>query len=290
MANLLNQFIALISRSSKNESTMRNEGIITLADHNYFQGLIILYHSAQASYSVPIVCYDIGLKQDQKAWCKINLPLLTILPIPEDHIIKKIQAYKETKTLAKKGKRQWALWICPFLIQHSPFVNTLWLDCDLIVLRNLKELFLKIDDGAVFTPENLAPDVTPNKPELYHLLPINRQYNEKNALINAGVSGWHMIRDKHILADYAKVVEQAFENEKIKNAISWHDQGALIWTILNNNLEDNVENNWIWNQCVKHTAAKNMKFTWSSEKLAEIQKIVPDANILHWNGQSVPWN
>ena len=268
----------------------KSEGIITLADNNYFQGLLILYHSVQESYPVPIICYDIGLETEQIIWCKKNLNNLSILPIPDHETIKKIKAYKEKTKLRKKGKRQWPLWICPFLIQHSPFEKTLWLDCDLIILRNLKQLFKKLDAGPVFTPENLAPHVTANKPELYKLLPINQNYQPEYALINAGVSGWHKKRDRLALDDYSNVVRMAFEKEEIKKAISWHDQGALIWAILNNNLENRVQNNWKWNLCVKHTTVNNLKFTWNLKILKEIKEKVPEANILHWNGQPVPWN
>lgn len=270
--------------------TANNEGVITLADANYFHGLLNLYYSIQETYPVPVICYDIGLSKEQKTWCKNNLLNLTISPVPQHQIITKIKEYKETTKLKKKGKRQWPLWICPFLIQFSPFEKTLWLDCDLLILRNLDLLFKKIEDSPVFTPENLAPQVTANKPELYQLLPINKPFQKENVLINAGVSGWHKARDKKILNDYAMVVTEAFENENIKNAISWHDQGALIWAILNNSAESKVEKSWKWNLCVKHTAAKEIKFTWSKETLKRIQQIVPEANILHWNGQPVPWS
>lgn len=270
-------------------SSKESEGVITLADENYFQGLLILYHSIQASYPVPIICYDIGLSEEQKRLCKKTLPLLSVLPIPDHKVITKIKNYNEKTTLAKKSKRQWPLWICPYLISSSPFTKTLWLDCDILVLRNLDVLYKKLDKGPIFTSENLAPHKTGNKPELYQLLPIKRSFNEENALINAGVSGWHMTRDKDILQDYKNVVQQAFQSEDIKNAISWHDQGALIWAILNNGVDKNVEKNTTWNQCVKHTAIGNFKFTWSSEMLEEIQKLEPSVNILHWNGQTVPW-
>jgi lipopolysaccharide biosynthesis glycosyltransferase len=214
---------------------------------------------------------------------------LTIKDVPDDEMIIKIKNYKEKTVLAKKGKRQWPLWICPFLIQNSPFTKTLWLDCDLIILRNLEKLFQKLDTGPFFTPENLAPNVTANKAALYKLLPIKHTIDENKALINAGVSGWHLTRDKKILNDYANVVKKAFENEDIKNAISWHDQGSLIWAILNTGSEKRIATDWTWNLCVKHTKIKELKFTWHSQLLDELRKQVPEANILHWNGQPVPW-
>lgn len=270
----------------------QEEGVITLADGNYFEGLIILYNSIQFNYPVPVICYDIGLLPEQKKWLNKNLTLLTIKPIPDLEIIRKIKSYQEQNNLAKKHKRQWALWICPFLIQDSPFIKTFWLDCDLIVLRNLDILYQKLDDGPIFTPENLAPHLTANKPELYkHLPPAQNNYDENKTLINAGVSGWNLNRDREVLNDYANIVKLAFDNESIKSSISWHDQGALIWAILNNGLENRVEKTWKWNRCVKHTKARGFQFTWEDRETLEILRTkVPEANILHWNGQPVPWN
>ncbi len=285
-----NRFVKKITNTfSFIKKSKKGEGIITLADENYFQGLLILYHSVQKNYKTPIVCYDIGLTNDQINWIKENLPLLTIKEIPDTKIIQTIKNHKEETKLGTKGKRQWPLWICPFLIQHSPFTKTLWLDCDLVVLRNLDKLFKKLDKGPIFTPENHAPHLTGNKPELYELLPIKREFNEDNALINAGVSGWHLTRDKEILNNYSQAVSKAFENAKIKNAISWHDQGSLIWAILNSDAENRVEKAWKWNLCVKHTLAKELKFTWNEKVFNELRNKVPEANILHWNGKTVPW-
>lgn len=272
------------------KNSRKSEGVITLADKNYFQGLILLYHSIQNSYPVPIVCFDIGLSPDQKIWADENLPLLIIKDIPDDNLINTIKSYNEKTTLAKKGKRQWPLWICPILIKNSPFTKTLWLDCDLVILRNLGTLFKKLDTGPVFTPENLAPQVTANKSKLYKLLPIQRDFNENNALINAGVSGWHLDRDKKILNDYTFLVSKAFEDEDIKNSISWHDQGCLIWAILNNGMENRIATDWKWNLCVKHTMAQGLKFEWSEDILQQLRGLAPEANILHWNGQAVPWS
>lgn len=278
--------------NTNTDNKSQDEGIITLADENYFEGLINLYHSVQLSYPTPIICYDIGLTEKQKVWINEHLINLSIKTVPDIQMIRNIKSYQEKTQLGKKNKRQWALWICPFLIQDSPFTKTFWLDCDLIILRDLESLFLKLNEGPVFTPENLAPELTPNSPSLYKLLPPqNKQFDERKALINAGVSGWDLKRDKVVLNDYASIVKRAFEDEAIKKSISWHDQGALIWAILNNGLENRVEDTWKWNRCVKYTKARGLQFVWEDGSIiSELRNRVPEANILHWNGQPVPWS
>jgi hypothetical protein len=270
--------------------TKKKEGIVTLADSNYFQGLIVLYYSVQQSYEVPMICYDIGLTEEQKKWIKINLKNLTISDIPDFKIIKVIKEYKISSKLRKKGKRQWPLWICPFLIKSSPFERVLWLDCDVVVLRNLAGLFNLVKKAPVFTPENFAPHVTANKDKLYDLLPIGRLYNPKDVLINAGVSGWDLMRDKEVLDYYGYAVKRAFEDEDIMDAISWHDQGALIWAIYKSGLEKNIVKTWKWNLCVKNTKIANNKYEWGITVIDKLKEDVLEANLIHWNGHKVPWS
>lgn len=268
----------------------QEKGIVTLADKHYFAGLQTLYYSVQAIADIPIICFDIGLDSQQKDWAK-TMPSLTIAPLPMDDEIRLIeQQLVGDKPLGKKNKRQWPLWICPWLIAASPYQRTFWIDSDIVILRNLNELFAKLDDGPVFTIENHAPDKTPNKPELYQLLPINRAFNPLEPVANGGVSGWDLMRDKAVLDDYKYPILQACHHKAIEQAISWHDQGALIWAIQKHGLEQRVLKEFHWNLCVRHTLAFNKKYLWNKEVIAQLINDVPEASLLHWNGCTVPWS
>jgi hypothetical protein len=267
-----------------------SKGIVTLADNNYFSGLQTLYYSVQALADIPILCFDIGLTEAQKQWAN-NQPNLSIAPIPINPDIQLIQEKLQgDKPLGKKTKRQWPLWICPWLIAASPYQRTFWLDCDIVVLKNLNELFALLDAGPVFTQENLAPDKTPNKAELYELLPIKREFNPLIPTVNGGVSGWDLIRDKAVLDAYRYPILQACYQKEIEHAISWHDQGALIWAIQFCGLEHRVLTETHWNLCVRNTPAFNKKYSWHKEVIIELARDVPHASLLHWNGCAVPWS
>jgi hypothetical protein len=269
----------------------KDEGIVTLADANYFPGLELLYRSVQESYPVPLACFDIGLSEAQKAIAREHYPYLRILPIPDSPIIRTIQnTLGKAVPLAKPNKRIWPLWICPFLIAAAPFRRVFWLDCDIAVLRNLDGLFALLDQGPVFTPENNAPEATPNKPELYDLLPITRAFDPLLPAVNAGVSGWDLLRDKVVLEAYMYPIRQACEDSRIREAIAWHDQGALIWAIQKTGLEQRVVDSWQWNLCVRHTALAQQAPPWNPDFLDNLRRAVPQANLLHWNGFPVPWS
>ncbi len=265
-------------------------GIVTASDSNYFPGLEQLTRSIQESWPVPIVCFDIGLTPEQKARAADKYHSLRILPVPEDPAIEKIKStLGNAAPLAKANKRIWPLWICPFLISAAPFQRTFWLDSDILVLRNLQSLFALLDDGPVFTPENNAPEVTANKPALYELLPIKRSFDPLRPAVNAGVSGWDLVRDEALLAAYKFPILRACEDDRIRDAISWHDQGALIWAIQKMGLEHRVLESRAWNLCVRNTSVLAKNFAWNEQFLDKVRQAIEDANLLHWNGVKVPW-
>ena len=265
------------------------EGVVTLADANYFPGLRVLHQSIRESHPVPLACFDIGLTDAQRDWAGAAEGM-QVLPIPETEDIARVRPVGSGPRLAKRGKREWPLWICPYLIAASPFRRTYWIDCDAVVLRDLPELFGMLDDGPVFTPENLAPEQTPNRPQLYELLPIERDFDPSSPALNAGVSGWDLERDAGVLGAYGHAVRRAFEEPRIKEAIRWWDQGALIWAVQSSGLEARVASSLRWNLCVKHTRAHDRRYRWGEEVLAQLRADVPEAAILHWNGYQVPWS
>jgi len=263
-------------------------GIVTLADGNYFPGLELLYQSVQETYPVPILCFDIGLTPEQRRYLSGHCPMVDVQRPPGD-VVDRIRSRLPGGPVPKEGKRQWPLWICPFLIAASPFRQALWLDCDLIVLRDLHLLFGHIDEGPVFTPENLAPELSPNKPALYELLPIERKFCRERPVINGGVSGWDLERDRGILELYMHPVRMACADPRVRDAISWHDQGALLWAIQKAGLEHRVFDSWEWNLCVRHTRAFERRYVWDRSLFGELRRDVPEAKILHWNGVAFPW-
>lgn len=263
--------------------------VVTLCDANYFPGLLMLHQSVQQSFPCTLACYDLGCTQEQRDKAA-KLENLLFLPLPDDPLVDEIRvAMDSAAPLAKPNKRVWPLWICPLLIKHAPFRDVIWMDCDLVVLRNLSGLFDALEGGPVFTPENKAPELTANRPELYTLLPITRRFDPQRPMINAGVSAWRLSRDAGAIDAYLLPVRRAVEDVSVRNAIAWHDQGALIWAIQSCGLEDRVLNTNKWNLCVDHTDLVARPAPWDQDFLATVRRRVPDVNVVHWNGRMPPW-
>jgi hypothetical protein len=264
-------------------------GVVTLCDGNYYPGLIQLYTSIQTSDPCAVLCYDAGLTASQRDDAA-RRPNLQILDLPDDPLIAElVEATRDYTPLAKPGKRIWPLWICPLLIRAAPVKNVFWLDCDVVVLRGLGALFAMLDDGPVFTPENKAPEATANSPSLYRHLPIRRHFDPSVPAVNGGVSGWRRGRDDAALNAYVFPVAAAARDRSVRDAISWHDQGALIWAIQSLGLEHRVLDSWMWNLCVDHAGVSANSLMWDDGLVERLRAALPDVNILHWNGRKVPW-
>ena len=257
-----------------------DEGVITLADKHFFTGFVLLYESIQNSYPVPVTCFDGGLTSKQKQWANNHLSNCTILPIPDNENTRLINdKLGGTSKLATKEAK---LWMCPFLIQSSPYRRVIWLDSDLIVIGKLQALFALLDAGPVFTPSNHEPHLVKNKTALYNEMPLRDCANTTQPRVNAGVSGWDCVRDQEVINDYTAPAIKACSNKVVRQSIKWHDQGCLIWAIQNNCLHHQVQATPKWNLCAIHTN-KNDDYKADMSLNQQLQTAYPGANIVHWN-------
>lgn len=279
-------------KTFKNVPPLLKRGIITLADENYFFCLRLLVLSI--NNQVPIAVYDLGLSSESKKWLKTQ-PAVQILKIPDSPLVQEIKASCRENHMAKKTKREWPLWICPELILNSPFDQVFWIDADAIILRGIEEMFERLEEKPFITMENLAPDLTDNPNELYTHLPVNsKNLTPLPIRANAGVSGWQLSRDLHLLEAYNFPIRQAFCAKRIpRELIRWHDQGALIWALQFNGYDEHLLQEVKWNLCVKHSPLKDQKINSNAtdtelrDWIDQARILEQSANIVHWNGHTV---
>ena len=271
-------------------------GVVTLADDNYFFGVRLLYHSLEQQ--VPLVVYDLGLGEQAHRWVAAH-PAISIRPIPDTPLVRAIHDACGERALAKATKREWPLWICPELILAAPFRRVAWIDADAIVLRGLKHLFRLVERQPLITHENLAPDQTANPPELLEQLPLAPRQRRKpvqDILLNAGVSGWCLERDRALLEGYTHPIRCIFQGRSLApDQVRWHDQGCLIWALQNAGYGPDILQSKRWNLCVKHSALAGLRIEPSADDAAinhwlqQARRLETRARIVHWNGHAVPW-
>lgn len=268
---------------------MFDRGVVTLCDAAYYPGLLALHASIHDLDPVPIVCYDIGLTPEQREDAGRRADL-HVLDLPPDPLIARLQrATADAAPLQKAVKRIWPLWICPVLIAAAPIGDVAWLDADLLVLRPIRELFALLEGGPVFTPENRAPHLSANAAELYDLLPVALPFDRTGPAINGGVSVWRRGRDDDALAAYIHPVAAAADDARVRAAIAWHDQGALLWAIHALGLQSRVLADTRWNLCVDNAGLTPEDLHWDDGLAARLRAALPDVGIVHWNGRQVPW-
>lgn len=273
------------------------EGVICLADNNYFCGVRLLYHSLEQQR--PLTVYDLGLGDEALRWIA-ERPHVTVRSIPKTPLVQAIRLACGDRTMAKPTKREWPLWICPELILDSPYRRVAWIDADAIVLRGIESLFDLIRHGPLVTPENLAPEQTANPIELLQQLPLSRSGSNpvSDILLNAGVSGWCLERDRALLEAYTYPIRCIFQGRSIPiDAVRWHDQGCLIWALQNAGYDSSILQDKRWNLCVKHSGLKGIKSLNCQAAdhelialLEQARSLESEACVVHWNGHAVPWN
>lgn len=273
------------------------EGVICLADDNYFTGVRLLYHSLEQQR--PLTVYDLGLSDEARAWVA-KRPYISLRTIPNSPLIESIRLACGDRTMAKRTKREWPLWICPELILDAPYRRVAWIDADAIVLRGVEMLFQLIRRGPFVTPENFAPEKTANPTELLKHLPLSHSGSNpvQDILLNAGVSGWCLERDRALLEAYTHPIRCIFQGKSIpRDSVRWHDQGCLIWALQNAGFDSSILQDRRWNLCVKHTSLAGMDLLSHHASdhelidwLNQARSFESDAFIVHWNGHVVPWN
>ena len=171
-----------------------------------------------------------------------------------------------------------------------------WIDADAIVLCGLQGLFRRIARSPFITRENLAPEQTANPSELLHQLPFASGEPASDILLNAGVSGWCLERDRALLEGYTHPIRCIFQGRTLaRDAERWHDQGCLIWALQNAGYDSRVLRSKRWNLCVKHSSLMGLRIDATSSDdeirlwLKQARNLEQRAKIVHWNGHPVPW-
>lgn len=258
-----------------------DEGVISLADSNYFPGFVLLYESIQLSYPVPVTCYDGGLTDEQKQWADENLLNCTISPLPDTEEIRTVRA--RLVGIVDNDNGESLLWICPFLIASSPYQRVLWLDADLIVVKDIAKLFEFIDQGPVFIQENKDASFIVNKPELYEEIQLGEGDDQEQLIINSGVSGWDRVRDAHLIDNYMASVIEVCRSEKILKSVNLYDRSFLNSAVKKCALQNGVLQDVDGYQHDKQDTQEKV-FKLEENLNNQLIKYFPDTKIVHWKG------
>ncbi len=236
-------------------------GVVTITDEKFYRGTLLLITSLYRLNFTDICVFNFGLSDDKRevlgGLCQVIDEQGSSIPHVKD----------------------WRYWYKPFCIMKSPFQKTLWLDSDIVVLCGIDEMFQRIEDRFQVFSDIHAPTMAKNGGGLYKHCPP--KHKPDNTVLNAGVIGLDLLRDKNILDMWTSFILKAVEDKKITEYVRWWDQGALLWTYWNSRAFEISREAKTWNR----PANRRKKYDYTDEIYDEIQCHNAGANIVHWMGQ-----
>jgi hypothetical protein len=239
-------------------------GVLTASDATFFPGLQLLV--ASLGRTVPLTIVDLGLTDEQSAWCSCHQArrvAVDLLPMP-------------------CNVKMWQGWNKPFFICRSPFRRTLWIDADCVVVGDLQPLLRQLNETPFVVRHWDFPYPQPNKEWLYDRYPVRTRFSRGRG-INSGVVGIDLRRDADLLENWCEMVSRAVLDPKIRSAVSWYDEGALHWALEATEQIDCVVAHQGWNRFVPSRV--------TDDPVGYILSISaqPDDVIWHFSGSTKPW-
>ena len=195
----------------------------------------------------------------------------------------------------KKIGDRWIQWFKPDIINKIAVKHqldiVLWLDADIVVLKDMSPLVSNIEQSFTVIQDYFAPNTTYNDPHLYDIHPSSNLEPEK--ALNSGVVGLALPRDQYILDEWNKRSQMAADDERVRKCISLYDQGTLIWAMKELGILEMVLDRREWNHApIRHVYEASPNVIWpfgdqtmGGDLFSEMRYDNPNAIIAHFAGE-----
>lgn len=259
---------------------MTDRAIVTAISPNMWYDYLVFYDSLRRLHDYPIyaICLEMSdwhldILRQQK-----NVHVIVIGP-------DQIEEYKAFN-------KHWRQWFKPFYLEMIPEHDTvLWLDVDMVIMDSLEPLFEHTQRRFLVVADYFAPKTCMNQYELYKKFRLDIPREKANIVLNSGVVGFKPARDKEILKHWRRKVAIAAQDEEVAGWIALFDQGALLWTLQELGLYDNILAKKGWNYpALKHPyelASDSIEaegLRGPRDVIDEIRLDNPTATIAHFAG------
>ena len=270
-------------------------GIVTAFDNKFYEDFKCFVNSLRLHTNIPLYAYPID-EQDNT-----QRPILEAIKsdtnkISKDAYVKIFLPPEKAQQFQQTDTKRWIQWHKADLIKHvaekHSLKHVLWLDSDIIVLKDLSAIFDHIIDQPLFTNDYFAPLSCKNKDELYEEFPDAKvDESQQDVVLNSGVVGFELPRDMPILNSWSNKTQLIVKNPNLKQWITLYDQGTLIWTLRELKKLDLICDKPSFNHNAKRNAYEADYATiWPGDKLGgdlfdQITIDNPDVIIAHYAGQ-----
>lgn len=256
---------------SPEESASR--GVITSSNEGYFEQLLFLLASLHEVGNLATGVFDLGLTSRQREKLA-DWPGVRVLPRPN------LPAPQAAMADVQKPEA----WLKPVLMTHTPFDETLWIDADCIVLRDLSPIWKRVASGPFIVMDPFQLYIR-NKDELYGMLPTPPGCLP-SLYANTGVFGFRRDRDWNLLAAWTYAFQAAVD-AKLRALVAFQDQGLFNWALYRLRMGDVIEQEPTWNHLPRRDEPilpamyRTNKGLWD-----HLRDAYPDAGIIHWMGDA----
>ncbi|MDB4490029.1 hypothetical protein N9045_00790 [bacterium] len=270
-------------------------GIVTAFNNKFYQDFKFFVRSLRKYTNIPLYAYPIDEPTSE------NTPNLKEL-IKDDFKSISDSSYAKISIpsemlddLLKIDNERWIQWHKAKLIKHVAeelrLTKVLWIDSDIVVLDNICPIFDHIDERLFVTKDYFAPLTCKNSDALYDKFTNARvSPEEENIVLNSGVVGFNLPRDKPILNSWIAKTQLIEQDPSIKDLISLYDQGTLLWTLRDMKRLDLISDLPHFNHNAKRNAYERDDSTkWPGEELGgnifdQIKIDNPNVILCHYAG------
>ncbi len=270
--NQLTKLLDLCLKRWPRLSNQSNEGVMTATDDLSFIGFQLLYSSIVVRHKCPVAVVDLGMRDEQRAWCERQSSLMLISP--------------DVSALRFNGEEGHQERNKPYLFLYSPFQKTLWLDPETMVLNDLTQLFNMINDGPVIM--NTKEEIS-DSDWFFSKMPGDVAVPPQAHYPNAAVIGLDIQRDFFLIRDWMWVLENVMDGN-FKAAAKRSNSAALAWGLAKHDKTGVAIDNptWNWNTQGGINGLKFVEYSSVEHLLISVQKDFPLAHIINW-GWPAPW-
>lgn len=242
-----------------------NSGVLSISDQSYFPGFQILVESINREY--PVALHPLSLSSSQMYWCL-------------DH---GVTLCRPPPLIFPQSELMWPTWNKPLFIKSSPFLNTIYIDADCLVLSSLSPLFTHLYSNPLLLLHPYWPTHNTLGPPWYE----DGTIADRLCTVNAGVLGFNLERDTAILDEWTHNVGRCLADDELKRYSCWWDEGCLIFTLEKLKLQEKVIEKFEWNRY--HNDLDYRKKCKTKEEFLSNLKYKEDDVILHFIGRPKSW-
>lgn len=250
--------------------------IITAVDAKFWPEYCVLYESLRRFHTILLTVIDVGLEPDQLHILSQQTNVITHI-VPDN-----LYNYRNIN--------RWMQWCKPMLILdviHRHQIDfALWIDADTVITQELDPLLDATTQNFFVVADYFSPLMCQNDQQLYTECPAPVSAEHHKTVINSGVIGIALPRDRSILDKWIENTQLIYDKPHLQQHVAFYDQGILLLSLRQLQMLNHVVHDRRWNYPAKRNIYKPhaQRLTDTGNVIDEVILDNQDAIIVHYAG------